>query len=130
CLPWGRYWAPREPALALPSRWAPAGFPRKARVLPWASVEPATAAPRSPLFTMIVFAKEPPDTEHQRLGQHLQCLFDRDGWYFNLIYIITSAGSSGSRPFYPRSLSRRSISARQRPGSSPCWRPCWGAQRA
>ncbi len=38
-----------------------------------------------PLITMLVLAKEPPDIEHQTLREHLSCLFERDGWYFNLI---------------------------------------------
>jgi len=33
-----------------------------------------------PLVTMIFFAKEPPDTEHLSLKEHLSCLFEKDGW--------------------------------------------------
>src|ERR1700722_3257262 len=36
-----------------------------------------------PLFVMIFFAKEPPDHENLSLRQHLSCLFEKDGWYFN-----------------------------------------------
>jgi NNP family nitrate/nitrite transporter-like MFS transporter len=54
-----------------------------------------------PLLVMIVFAKEPPDIEHQSLRQHLQCLFEADGWYFNLIYIITFGGFIGLATFLP-----------------------------
>ena len=48
-----------------------------------------------PLCVMIFFAKEPPDIEHQSLSEHLSCLFEADGWYFNLIYIITFGGFIG-----------------------------------
>src|SRR5215469_12687746 len=48
-----------------------------------------------PLVTMVFFAKEPPDIEHQSLRQHLSCLFERDGWAFNLIYVITFGGFLG-----------------------------------
>ena len=48
-----------------------------------------------------IFAKEPPDIEHQSLRQHLSCLFEKDGWYFNLIYIITFGGFIGLATFLP-----------------------------
>jgi NNP family nitrate/nitrite transporter-like MFS transporter len=54
-----------------------------------------------PLGVMIFFAKEPPDIEHQSLGQHLKCLVEADGWYFNLIYIITFGGFLGLATFLP-----------------------------
>jgi NNP family nitrate/nitrite transporter-like MFS transporter len=54
-----------------------------------------------PLFTMVVFAKEPPDIEHQSLGGHLKCLVEKDGWYFNLVYIITFGGFIGLATFLP-----------------------------
>lgn len=54
-----------------------------------------------PLIVMIVFAKEPPDIEHQTLREHLSCLFEKDGWYFNLIYIITFGGFIGLATFLP-----------------------------
>jgi len=54
-----------------------------------------------PLLTMIVFAKEPPDIEHQSLRQHLSCLFEKDGWYFNFVYIITFGGFIGLSTFLP-----------------------------
>jgi NNP family nitrate/nitrite transporter-like MFS transporter len=76
--------------------------PRLARDYGWSHVYGIAALLMLlPLFTMIVFAKEPPDTEHQTLRQHLQCLFDRDGWYFNLIYIITFGGFLGLATFLP-----------------------------
>jgi NNP family nitrate/nitrite transporter-like MFS transporter len=54
-----------------------------------------------PLLVMVVFAKEPPDIEHQSLRQHLSCLFESDGWMFNLIYIITFGGFLGLATFLP-----------------------------
>src|SRR5258707_10268346 len=48
-----------------------------------------------PLGVMILFAKEPPDVEHQSLKDHLRCLVEADGWYFNLIYVITFGGFIG-----------------------------------
>jgi NNP family nitrate/nitrite transporter-like MFS transporter len=54
-----------------------------------------------PLAVMIFFAKEPPDIEHQTLRQHLSCLFEKDGWVFNLIYIITFGGFLGLATFLP-----------------------------
>ena len=43
-----------------------------------------------PIIVMLIFAKEPPDREKQSLKEHLSCLFEKDGWTFNLIYIITA----------------------------------------
>ncbi|MDE3104715.1 MAG: NarK/NasA family nitrate transporter [Acidobacteriota bacterium] len=54
-----------------------------------------------PLLVMILFAKEPPDTEHQSLRQHLHCLLERDGWAFNFVYIITFGGFIGLATFLP-----------------------------
>ncbi|HZQ43018.1 MAG TPA: MFS transporter [Acidobacteriaceae bacterium] len=54
-----------------------------------------------PLIVMIVFAKEPPDIEHQSIKQHLQCLVEADGWYLNLIYVITFGGFIGLATFLP-----------------------------
>ncbi|SNS45428.1 MFS transporter, NNP family, nitrate/nitrite transporter [Granulicella rosea] len=54
-----------------------------------------------PLGVMIVFAKEPPDIEHQSLKDHLRCLVEADGWYFNLIYVITFGGFIGLSTFLP-----------------------------
>jgi MFS transporter, NNP family, nitrate/nitrite transporter len=54
-----------------------------------------------PLLTMVFLAKEPPDIDRQPLGQHLSCLFERDGWYFNLVYIITFGGFIGLASFLP-----------------------------
>jgi NNP family nitrate/nitrite transporter-like MFS transporter len=54
-----------------------------------------------PLLVMIFFAKEPPDHEHLSLREHLSCLFEKDGWYFNLVYIITFGGFIGLATFLP-----------------------------
>ncbi|WP_428484887.1 MFS transporter [Rhodopila sp.] len=54
-----------------------------------------------PLIVMITMAKEPPDTMHQSLREHLSCLWERDGWSFNLIYIITFGGFIGLSTFLP-----------------------------
>lgn len=61
----------------------------------------AAAAMLLPLAVMILFAKEPPDVEHQSLTEHLSCLFEKDGWVFNLIYIITFGGFLGLATFLP-----------------------------
>ncbi|MBI2271203.1 MAG: MFS transporter [Bacteroidetes bacterium] len=54
-----------------------------------------------PMVVMLIFAKEPPDREKQSLKEHLACLFERDGWTFNLIYIITFGGFIGLSNFLP-----------------------------
>jgi NNP family nitrate/nitrite transporter-like MFS transporter len=54
-----------------------------------------------PLIVMIVFAKEPPDIEHQSLRDHLKCLWEKDGWAFNLVYIITFGGFIGLATLLP-----------------------------
>ena len=46
-------------------------------------------------------AKEPPDREHQTLREHLSCLFEKDGWAFSLIYIVTFGGFIGLASFLP-----------------------------
>jgi NNP family nitrate/nitrite transporter-like MFS transporter len=54
-----------------------------------------------PLCVMIFLAQEPPDMEHQSLVQHLSCLWEKDGWAFNFIYIITFGGFLGLATFLP-----------------------------
>jgi len=54
-----------------------------------------------PFIVMAVFAKEPPDREHQTLKEHISCLFEKDGWVFNLVYIITFGGFIGLSSFLP-----------------------------
>jgi len=54
-----------------------------------------------PLAVMWLAAKEPPDREHQSLRQHVACLFEKDGWSFSLIYVITFGGFIGLASFLP-----------------------------
>src|SRR6202046_4364165 len=76
--------------------------PRLAAPYGWQQVYGfAAAVMLLPLCVMIFLAKEPPDIEHQSLRQHLNCLFEKDGWYFNLIYIITFGGFIGLATFLP-----------------------------
>lgn len=76
--------------------------PRLAHIYGWQNIYGIAALfMLLPLFTMIFFAKEPPDVEHQTLRQHLKCLVEPDGWYFNLVYIITFGGFLGLATFLP-----------------------------
>ena len=55
-----------------------------------------------PMVVMWVCAKEPPDREpHQRLRTHVACLFEKDGWVFSLIYVVTFGGFIGLASFLP-----------------------------
>ena len=54
-----------------------------------------------PMIVMAVCAKEPPDREHQNLRGHLSCLWEKDGWAFSFIYIITFGGFVGLSSFLP-----------------------------
>jgi MFS transporter, NNP family, nitrate/nitrite transporter len=54
-----------------------------------------------PMAVMVVCAKEPPDIEHQSFRQHIACLFEKDGWAFSLIYVITFGGFIGLASFLP-----------------------------
>jgi NNP family nitrate/nitrite transporter-like MFS transporter len=54
-----------------------------------------------PLGVMIFLAQEPPDMERQSLTEHLSCLWEKDGWTFNFIYIITFGGFLGLATFLP-----------------------------
>jgi NNP family nitrate/nitrite transporter-like MFS transporter len=54
-----------------------------------------------PMVVMVVFAKEPPDIEHQTFRQHIACLFEKDGWAFSLIYVVTFGGFIGLASFLP-----------------------------
>jgi NNP family nitrate/nitrite transporter-like MFS transporter len=76
--------------------------PRLASHFGWQEVYGFAAATMLlPLIVMIVFAKEPPDIEHQTLRQHLSCLWEKDGWAFNMIYVITFGGFLGLATFLP-----------------------------
>ena len=54
-----------------------------------------------PFTVMLVFAKEPPDNEHQSILEHIRCLWQADGWMFNIVYIITFGGFIGLSVFLP-----------------------------
>jgi NNP family nitrate/nitrite transporter-like MFS transporter len=55
-----------------------------------------------PIIVMVIFAKEPPDREENHsLKDHLKCLFEKDGWVFNLVYIITFGGFIGLSNYLP-----------------------------
>jgi MFS transporter, NNP family, nitrate/nitrite transporter len=54
-----------------------------------------------PMLVMWFAAKEPPDIEHQTLRQHVASLFEKDGWAFSLIYVITFGGFIGLASFLP-----------------------------
>ncbi|KQW65156.1 nitrate/nitrite transporter [Methylibium sp. Root1272] len=54
-----------------------------------------------PMLVMWFAAKEPPDREHQTLREHVACLFEKDGWAFSLIYVITFGGFIGLASFLP-----------------------------
>jgi MFS transporter, NNP family, nitrate/nitrite transporter len=54
-----------------------------------------------PMIVMVVFAKEPPDIERQTFREHIACLFEKDGWAFSLIYVITFGGFIGLASFLP-----------------------------
>jgi NNP family nitrate/nitrite transporter-like MFS transporter len=54
-----------------------------------------------PMVVMWFAAKEPPDREHQTFREHIACLFEKDGWAFSLIYIVTFGGFIGLASFLP-----------------------------
>src|SRR5205823_9259598 len=54
-----------------------------------------------PMVVMWFAAKEPPDRERQTFREHIACLFEKDGWIFSLIYIITFGGFIGLANFLP-----------------------------
>lgn len=54
-----------------------------------------------PMLVMWFAAKEPPDREHQTFKQHIACLFEKDGWAFSLIYVVTFGGFIGLASFLP-----------------------------
>ncbi|MBV8380515.1 MAG: NarK/NasA family nitrate transporter [Paucibacter sp.] len=61
----------------------------------------AAATMLLPMAVMWFCAKEPPDREHQSLRQHLSCLWEKDGWAFSLIYVVTFGGFVGLSSFLP-----------------------------
>jgi NNP family nitrate/nitrite transporter-like MFS transporter len=54
-----------------------------------------------PFAVMWVVAKEPPDRERQSFREHIACLFEKDGWVFSLIYVVTFGGFIGLASFLP-----------------------------
>ncbi len=54
-----------------------------------------------PMAVMWFAAKEPPDRERQTFREHVACLFEKDGWAFSLIYIVTFGGFIGLASFLP-----------------------------
>ena len=55
-----------------------------------------------PMVVMWLMAKEPPDRETgHTLREHTACLFEKDGWAFSLIYVITFGGFIGLASFLP-----------------------------
>ncbi len=55
-----------------------------------------------PMLVMWIAAKEPPDRDsHQTLREHLSCLYEKDGWSFSLIYVVTFGGFIGLASFLP-----------------------------
>jgi NNP family nitrate/nitrite transporter-like MFS transporter len=77
--------------------------PPLAQAFGWQSVYGmAAAAVAVPAFVMIVFAKEPPDVDRRAsVREQLACLFEKDGWAFSLIYVITFGGFIGLISFLP-----------------------------
>ena len=62
----------------------------------------AAATMLLPMAVMWFAAKEPPDREeHQTFRDHIACLFEKDGWAFSLIYVITFGGFIGLASFLP-----------------------------
>ncbi|MEK8052578.1 MFS transporter [Ideonella sp. DXS22W] len=62
----------------------------------------AAATMLLPLAVMAIAAKEPPDRDaHQSLREHLSCLYEKDGWAFSLIYVVTFGGFIGLSSFLP-----------------------------
>ncbi|MBP6901316.1 MAG: NarK/NasA family nitrate transporter [Burkholderiaceae bacterium] len=76
--------------------------PPLAQAFGWQTVYGIAAATMLlPMLVMWFAAKEPPDREHQTLREHLSCLFEKDGWSFSLIYIVTFGGFIGLASFLP-----------------------------
>lgn len=76
------------PPLAMKYGWQPVyGFAAIAMVIPFC--------------VMLFLAKEPPDHEKQSFMEHISCLFEKDGWIFSFIYIVTFGGFIGLSNFLP-----------------------------
>ncbi len=77
--------------------------PPLAQLLGWQTVYGiAAVAVCVPMLVMIVFAREPDDVDaHAPLREHIACLFEKDGWAFSLIYVVTFGGFIGLTSFLP-----------------------------
>ncbi len=89
---------------------------------------PSTASPACvmaiPLLVMIVFARSRRMPSTTSFKEHVSCLFQKDGWSFNLIYIITFGRLHRSFEL-PADLLLSSSSGHQGRGRPPDhdWRP-------
>ena len=55
-----------------------------------------------PMVVMVVFAQGAARRRAaSRLREHIACLFEKDGWAFSLIYVITFGGFIGLATFLP-----------------------------
>jgi NNP family nitrate/nitrite transporter-like MFS transporter len=55
-----------------------------------------------PFLVVLLMAKEPDDLDkHATFRQHIACLFEKDGWAFSLIYVVTFGGFIGLASFVP-----------------------------
>ena len=98
---WRGSGAPEE-ALAFGTVLAVLFAPPLATKYGWQAVYGMAAATMMiPMIVMAVLAKEPPDREHQTFREHIACLFEKDGWAFSLIYVITFGGFIGLANFLP-----------------------------
>ncbi len=77
--------------------------PPHAQVLGWETVYGiAAGAHIVPMLVMIVLAREPDDVDaHAPLREHVACLFEKDGWAFSLIYVVSFGGFIGLTSFLP-----------------------------
>ncbi len=76
--------------------------PPLAQAYGWQSVYGLAALTMlAPMLVMWFAAKEPPDREKQSLREHTACLFEKDGWAFSFIYVITFGGFIGLASFLP-----------------------------
>ncbi len=77
--------------------------PPLAQQFGWSAVYGIAAATMLlPMVVMWLMAKEPPDrVAHSTLREHTACLFEKDGWAFSLIYVVTFGGFIGLSSFLP-----------------------------
>src|SRR5688572_32282396 len=77
--------------------------PPLAQALGWQTVYGIAAfAVAVPMLVMILFAREPDDVDaHAPLREHIACLFEKDGWAFSLIYVVSFGGFIGLTSFLP-----------------------------